>query len=425
MKYDETDEPRKDGMVSDGFWCPTSLKNDRTYKTYGYTNYSELEAKSREDNRLRSQKRSEYIRNNTGILDIKLIAGNRSTEPCPGGYKKIDKDLNEEAGGKYLFLCTKRGLGSTGISELTVAAPGNRDFCDPAEGFRRIKYNLNQDTDDDKGTDLNLCYKKSNTNFIKDLQVLNSQALTGELSEYAVENNLNYNIVNTTENGTRPKNLNEGTVGKDIYLFYTKDAQEYISIDSGFVFGQDKKLYLFKNENYYMYDDKKDKVGEGKSIKEDWGIDLDGGSLDAVFTYGFNKKIYFFQGSLCYEYDEKRQEIAAGFPKYIADFWKGIPDNIDAAFTYAKDGKTYFFKGRFVYKYDDRGNKIARGYPQLIKNVFSSSGSEELKTVDAAFSHSDGQTYLISGNKYFVLGSDSEVLSDYPRDINNKFLIPV
>lgn len=39
------------------------------------------------------------------VQNIVLIAGNEATIPCPLGFGKIDLDLNQFAGGPYIFIC--------------------------------------------------------------------------------------------------------------------------------------------------------------------------------------------------------------------------------------------------------------------------------------------------------------------------------
>ena len=71
-----------------------------------------------------------------------MTVGNRSSVKCPEGYQKIPKDLNDQSGGKYIYLCKKMGLGSSGIGELNTVSNENNYEC--ADGFRRIPINLNQ-----------------------------------------------------------------------------------------------------------------------------------------------------------------------------------------------------------------------------------------------------------------------------------------
>ncbi len=399
MIYEPTTKPREENEVNDAYkngWCATSLNADRTYKTYGYANMSDVEAKRRQNEKVRGQKRLDYLKNNSGILDIKLITGNRSSIECPSGYSKIDKDLNEASGGKYLYLCKKEGLGGSGVQDMKTVSAADNYTCD--EGYRKIPFDLNTDSG---GQKIFLCHKKSNSKFITDIKVQNSSTCPAGYTNIS-------------------GNVNAGSGGNEVYICTSNEPDvSVVAVDTAFQWGKDKRLYFFKGNQFWQYDKKNSKMGVNypKNIQEFWGKIPS--NLDAAFTWGFNNKTYFFKGALFYEYDEKRQAIAPGYPKYIKDVWKGVPTNIDSVFTWAKDGKTYFFKGKFYYKYDDRNNRVERGYPKYIERRFES--EEPFNNMNAIFSHSDGKTYVIRGDKYWLLGNDDRVLSGYPRQLNDKF----
>ena len=52
------------------------------------------------------------------ISELAVIYGGSSSIPPPAGYTKIPTDLNQGAGGDYIYLCYKRGVGApvTGIA---------------------------------------------------------------------------------------------------------------------------------------------------------------------------------------------------------------------------------------------------------------------------------------------------------------------
>ena len=397
MIYSPTTKPRVEGEINDAAkngWCATSLNLDKTYKTYGYANMAQQEEERREREKMRSKKRADYLKSNTGILDLRLIVGNRSSIECPSGYTKIDKDLNEASGGKYLYLCKKEGLGGVGIKEIRTVGLSDNLTC--PSGFRRLPYDLNKDSGGEK---MYLCTKKSRSNFVTDIQVQNDPSCLE-----------NYDRVTD--------NLNKGSGGNEVYICSTNDpVSRIIAVDTVFLWGKDKKLYFFKGDKYYMYDDKKEKMAFGypKNITDFWGEIP--ANLNAAFTYGFNNKTYFFKGALVWEYNEKLQKIAPGYPKYIKDVWKGIPNDIDSVFTWGKDGKTYFFKGKFYYKYDDRNKRVERGYPKMIERRWENAPHN----INAVFTHNDGKTYFIRADKFWVVGGSDAILSGYPRDINSKF----
>ena len=126
----------------------------------------------------------------------------------------------------------------------------------------------------------------------------------------------------------------------------------------------------------------------------------------AVFTYGFNKKTYLFRGSNVYLYDDKNLKIQDGYPKLIDQVFKGVPTNIDAVFTWGKDGATYFFKGPLYYKYNDKKKKIESGYPKQSKNRWPGMPNviDAIFTLDYSLDSQDTHpTYVISGNRSYYI----------------------
>ena len=94
-------------------WC-AQLNPDKTPKRVAYCGESSKEIAQANYSRDQAQKHDEFVKNNTGITDVRLISGNRSNIECPGGYTKVDKDLNEGSGGAYVYMCRKDGLSSKG-----------------------------------------------------------------------------------------------------------------------------------------------------------------------------------------------------------------------------------------------------------------------------------------------------------------------
>ena len=373
-------------------WCATSVNSELNYKTYGYCSPSDDIANRLKAEEEKRRKRREYMLSNTGLLDIRLVTGNRSSVQCPTGYTKINKDLNEDSGGKYIYLCKKMGLSSGGV--VAISTVGDGENC-PNNG-RKLPYNLNKDSG---GKKIYLCKQKTNKNFITDIKVQN----TANCPE-------NYSL-NT-------ENLNEGSGGKPVYICTSNERPSLIAIDTGFTYGKDKKTYFFKGDQYWKFDDSKENIAKDfpKNIVSKWGeLPSD---LDAVFTWGKNNKTYFFKGAKFWEFDDKRLKIASGYPKLIKDFWKGVPDNIDSVFTWGKDGKTYFFKGKFYYRFNDKMQKVDRGYPKEIKKRWKNAPI----SFNSIFTYGyDNKTYIFRADQYWVIGKDDEVSGDYPKKINTRF----
>lgn len=394
-QYKCVTEPRKANEASDApknGWCATSVNSEMQYKTYGYCSPSddiENRLKAEEERR---KKRREYMLSNTGLLDIRLAIGNRSSVACPTGYTKINKDLNEDSGGKFIYLCKKMGLASGGVANISTVGEG--EDC-PNNG-RKLPYNLNKDSG---GNKIYLCKEKTNKNFITDIKVINNATCPE-----------NYTLTSG--------NLNEGSGGKPVYICTSSDRPSIIAMDTCFTYGKDKKTYFFKGDQFWKFDDNRENIAKNypQPITSKWG-DIPG-DLDAVFTWGKNDKTYFFKGNKFWEYDDQRLKISPGYPKLIKDFWKGVPDNIDSVFTWGKDGKTYFFKGKYYYRFNDKIKKVDRGYPKETKKRWKNSPI----SFSAIFTYGyDNKTYIFRADQYWVINNDDEVSSDYPKKINTKF----
>ena len=394
-KYNCDKTQRKPGVDNDAYkngWCATSLNLDGTYKNYGYCDLDQgdKEAKLEEIRKRRRQ----YILNNTGLLDLKVIMGNRSNITCPSGYEKINKDLNKNSGGKYIYLCKKMGIGSGGISNLSTVNSGTGDVTCP-DGYRQIPQNLNQDSG---GNDIRLCKQKSNKGYITDVIVQDNPDCPDNYTEIS-------------------GNVNAGSGGEDVHICVSK-VQNTLTFDCIFTWEKNKRTYIFRGENYWLINDKTKKSVDGypKKIKTKWG-NLPS-NIDAAFTWGYDRKLYFFQGDKYWLFDDQRLEIAPGYPKFINDFWKGVPNNITAAFTWGKDKKTYFFYNEEYYRFNDKSKEVEKGYPRKI-NLKWKNGPE---MIDAAFTYGyDNKTYFFNGNRYWILGPGDSILPGYPRDIDNVF----
>lgn len=76
------------------------------------------------------------------VSEITVINGGSYSIACPGDFEKIDVDLNRNAGGDYIFVCYKKGLGAP-VTGLWVTADGTAPV--PAgKGFVQIPVDLNR-----------------------------------------------------------------------------------------------------------------------------------------------------------------------------------------------------------------------------------------------------------------------------------------
>ena len=131
------------------------------------------------------------------VSEITVIAGGSSGIAAPAGYTKIPIDLNQDAGGAFIYICYKKGVG-TPITGLAVTVGGASPPSDAA--YSRIDVDLNQGAG---GEFIYLWYSK----------------------DPACTTIHNLNVQNTTADPptgyTRiPVDLNQGAGGAFIYLNY-------------------------------------------------------------------------------------------------------------------------------------------------------------------------------------------------------------
>jgi len=445
-----------------GKWCATSLNQTLAHgnnvNTWGVClspGESESESKNRLRDRLQKQKKAEYLTTNTGILDLKAVSGTRSNLICPAGYEKVPGDLNFASGGKFINLCKKEGLGSSGITsiqevfDLKTECKASGEELVQDFNVEKGESNGNADFNKDlvNSTPIYLCSKKTATpgdkGFIKNLHVYPFYDQNGDLKETCP--------INTTEVGeenvTKLNRLNEGH-SQEVSVCYTLSGIDAPMIDTAFVYGKDNKLYFFIGDNFYKYDESNKllvrEIPKGKktlSRNEKMKFDIKAGKtidifgkmkstlnrnnlnilksrnldntlrLNAAFTWGKDSKTYFFKDKFVYLTDDETNKVAKGYPKFINQVFNGIPENIDAAFTWGVDRKTYFFKGPFYYKFDDVNNIVERGYPKKIKFRWGSNAPTRINAIWT--SKFDKVTYAMSGNNYYKVTSENmELLGD-------------
>ena len=75
------------------------------------------------------------------ISEVTVVYGGSSGIPAPYGYTKIDVDLNRGAGGDYIYVCYKKGMGAP-ITGLAVTLNNNPPPEDAA--YNRVNVDLNR-----------------------------------------------------------------------------------------------------------------------------------------------------------------------------------------------------------------------------------------------------------------------------------------
>ena len=145
-------------------WCATDIDENYETRKHAYCNAnSSIQERQQKEADLRAR-RKEFIQNNSGILNIDIVSENttrKARAKCEekNGYEFIDKDLNEGTDGKFIHLCIRKGLGSTGVTgikvvELTEQSPAsvieenttNNDGTESKQIYQLINKDLNKDS---------------------------------------------------------------------------------------------------------------------------------------------------------------------------------------------------------------------------------------------------------------------------------------
>jgi len=152
-----------------------------------------------EESRIRLQTKVEKL----VIEDIIVInAGRKNNISVPEGYEKIDGDLNEGAGGDYIYLAVKRGTDETkAVNGLAVVSGKNDRVAAPA-GYEKIGMDLNKGAG---GRYIYLCKRKGKEGAIHDVKVVSAKSANPPVPE-------GYTMIH--------QDLNEKAGGKYIYLCY-------------------------------------------------------------------------------------------------------------------------------------------------------------------------------------------------------------
>lgn len=438
-------------------WCPTSLSNYITdgsnVNTWGYCESlkdSLIEERNIEVDNQEQLDEITYLRDNNGVLDVKVVMSNSSIENdksglrCPPGYSYVtnDKgtptDLNYMSGGKYIYMCKKKGISDRGIVDLSVVDEPSK--CEQVgDNYYSVQMfdantntygdaaNLNKDIilGKNKGENvlappIYLCAGMGDKNFITDLTEFNEPKSGGEYM----------NICSVDMN---PSVVTD----KPIYLCSTKNKMSADIVNTAFFYIKEKLLTFFYGNYYFTFDYNTNSIkkepNSAKSeivlINRKWGEMKQQGdqlplNLDAVFVWGKNNKTYFFKDDYVYLYDDESESIANDYPKYIHEVFKGIPGNIDAVFTWNVDGKTYFFKGAYFYMYNDNINNVEQGYPKLISDRW---GGPSLSYISAIYSDLRmNKTIVIQGTNIYEMtnttikeiGSINQIYNDIVPTLN-------
>ena len=166
-----------------------------------------------------------YDQNFDPVTDITMISGNNNKITAPPGFMKMPQDLNQGAGGKYIYLCYKKTVGGSAITDLAVISGSSSGIAAPS-GFTKIPQDLNQGAG---GKYIYLCYKKSASG----TPITNIMLISGNKKDIQYKNAFGYTIL--------PNDLNEGAGGKYIYLCYSKYSRTCIG-DVTVIAGKNKQI---------------------------------------------------------------------------------------------------------------------------------------------------------------------------------------
>lgn len=143
-------------------------------------------------------------------------------------------------------------------------------------------------------------------------------------------------------------NLRQGYPAEFQQMF--QFPEELDRIDAVYERTTDGSIIFFSGRHYWINNGNQFIDGSPRPLT-DLGLPADLAKLDAAFVWGKNKKTYMFSGDQYWRYDERRRSLEAGYPRNIKN-WRGVPGALDGVLTW-RDGLTYFFKGGKYWRFDD------------------------------------------------------------------------
>ncbi|MCH3918171.1 MAG: hypothetical protein LKE40_12095 [Spirochaetia bacterium] len=141
------------------------------------------------------------------ITDIKIIEGRHANVPVPQGYVKLPLDVNKGAGGRYIYICYKKGPGPRRIVDLKIATASTIFTKDFATEFGYTKINVDLNTG--AGGDYIYLFYKKDTKWEYDTDGITDITLVTGQNAFAPAG---YDRLSV--------DLNRGAGGEYIYLCY-------------------------------------------------------------------------------------------------------------------------------------------------------------------------------------------------------------
>lgn len=136
------------------------------------------------------------------ISDITILVGDNDRIVAPAGWRRMDQDLNEGAGGRFIYLAYRESETGPFITDITFVVSDSASAATPA-GYERLAEDLNQGAG---GKFIYLCLRRDDGPMpITDL------GLGSTARPLPRGDSPHYTMI--------PQDLNEGARGRYIYLY--------------------------------------------------------------------------------------------------------------------------------------------------------------------------------------------------------------
>ncbi|MBN3314036.1 MMP25 protein, partial [Atractosteus spatula] len=115
----------------------------------------------------------------------------------------------------------------------------------------------------------------------------------------------------------------------------------FARIDAVYERMTDSHIIFFIGAQYWVFKDTRALDGYPRPVS-DWGLPAGGSRVTAAFVWAHNGKTYLFREKEFWRYDDREGRVDPGYPK-SASLWSGVPSDPDDIITW-EDGDAYFFK---------------------------------------------------------------------------------
>ncbi|XP_078277535.1 matrix metalloproteinase-17 isoform X2 [Rhinoraja longicauda] len=133
------------------------------------------------------------------------------------------------------------------------------------------------------------------------------------------------------------------------------------SVDSVYERTTDHKIVFFKGDRYWLFRDTNVEEGYPRFIT-DFGLSVK--RVDVAFVSPLNDTTYLFKDNQYWRYDDHWRKMDPAYPKPTT-LWKGLPSGVDDAMRWS-DGATYFFKGKAYWKVLGGAMEVDQESPQPV-----------------------------------------------------------